>query len=1090
MSDNVIPIIDQKERELALNIAKSFIVEAPAGSGKTELLIRRYLKLIDSVDNPEEILAITFTKKAAGEMLTRIINNLKKDINNPKYRKIIDNPNQLKIMTIDAFCAFLSKKMPVLSGIGSFCDIAENAEYLYKTAVRNFLKNIKEADYKKHIENLLLALDNRFDLFESFLVKMLGTRDKWMPYIYSVSELINQDEIINTIKEIKKNSTYQIEKIISKDDIEELESLLGIIVDNILTNDIKSSQAKQILKNHESNEKLYITLSYILFTGDDKLSFRKRFDKNLGLPTSAKDEKKIISGIIEKYRVYEKDLSEIFSLLRLLPDDYHQAEIDFISSLCKILPLLVANLKVVFQNFLKIDFIEVTQAALNALGDELNPTDLALVIDYKINHILFDEFQDTSLTHFRLLKKIISEWNNNSGKSLFIVGDPKQSIYRFRNAEVSLFMEVALNGIFNLDLEYIKLKTNFRSKNNIVSFVNKVFNKSFPQKIDALFGAIPYSNSNSFDKSLTSEQINLNIFEDDSEYQEEVFIVNNIKKILTSNPQDSIAILIRNRRHARFLIKHLNKNSINFSAVDLDLLYENALIQDLLSLTKAILFLNDRTAWFSVLRAPWCGLLLEDLEILANFDEDSTFIWELINNKEITSNLSTDGQKRLNNFILAFQSAINIRYRVPFYRLIEKLFLDLSGNFFIKSEKEQELICEFFDLLDSFDASFGILNPDEFYSKIEKLYYSSNDTQDCNVQIMTIHKSKGLQFDHVFVPMLHKQSRAREHELLLSQEYHNKEFNGFVLAPFNEYLDINDSESNIYNVLRYIDKQKEYHESIRLLYVAITRAVKNCYLSAVLDEKKLEKGPVRGSLLFCIWDGISLDDIKYYKSAGNNKLDSNLISNKIKNYNFRLSSEYIEYNKNILSKKNIAIDNSNSNKNPSVYLYEDNTFALIGTYVHRLLKTYAEDKNSILDNIFQSNFKNIIFEQLLALGLSNSKLDFAYEVITQVFKNIQNDSKADFIFKFYEESSNEKSFSYFDSKNKLNTIRIDRFFIDPESDVVWIIDYKIFEDFKDNQNLSEYIRQMKLYIRAIKNIYNKEVKAMLYSPYTQAGLVL
>tara|TARA_R110002126_G_scaffold135987_4_gene280441 strand:- start:92545 stop:95802 length:3258 start_codon:yes stop_codon:yes gene_type:complete len=1085
MNNLNIKVLDQKERNLALDISKSYIVEAPAGSGKTELLIKRYLKLLDKVDNPEEILAITFTKKAAGEMLSRVLDKIKQNPND-KYKIILDNPNSLKIMTIDAFCAYLSKKMPVLSGIGSFCDIAENAEYLYKTAVRNFLKNIKENNYKIHIEKLLLALDNRFDLFESFLVKMLATRDKWMPYIYSVSDLIDQNEIINTIQEIKKNSIYQIEKILTKQDVKILTELLEFAVDNIITNDIQSTQAKNITDNFESLENnfenIYKTISYLLFTGDRKLSFRKRLDKNIGFPPNCKEQKQILISIISKYEHLEDDLGDVISLLRILPDDYNKSEIEFISSLCKILPLLVANLKLVFQNFLKIDFIEVTQAALNALGDNLNPTDLALVLDYKLSHILFDEFQDTSLTHFRLLKKLISEWGNDLNKSIFIVGDPKQSIYKFRQAEVSLFMEVAQNGIDNINFEYIKLKTNFRSNNNIVSWVNRVFDKSFPKKIDLLFGAISYSRSDSFNKEITKDKVSINIFENDVNYVEEEFIVDEIQNILINNPQDKIAVLLKNRKHGKYIIKLLNEKNINFSAVDIDLLQDNYFIQDLLSLVKAMLFLSDNVAWFAILRAPWCGLLLEDLDIIANYDSDNSFIWEVINNQEVTANLTKDGQKRVANFITCFEKALNNRYLVKFYLLIKTLWNDLNGSIFIKSKEELDIINEFFDVISSFEKNNSILNPDEFYSKLEKLYFSPKDNQSSNIQIMTIHKSKGLQFDHVFVPMLHRTSKANDHELLLSQEYHAKNFNGFVLAPFNEYLDIDDSSNNIYNVLRYIDKQKSYHESIRLLYVAITRAKKSCFLTAVLDEKKIEKGPSKGSLLNCIWQGINLEDIKYHKS----EITNNISMTKINNINLRVSSNFINNNLN----KNIIIENNNNlNKNPGVYNYEENTSSLLGTYVHRLLKSYAENKEIILKQIFHNNYKKIIFEQLSSIGVSLNNLDYCYALILKVFNNIQNDKQADFIFKNYEDFANEQSYSYINNKSQISTIRIDRTFVDSKTNIRWIIDYKITDSLDDFDKLDQYRKQLEIY----KNVFShqqNDVNALIYLPLLSKIILL
>ena len=148
-------IDDAQARREALNIEKSYIVQAPAGSGKTELLIQRYLKLLAHVQRPEQILAMTFTRKAAGEMKNRVLQALASAgnaespqaahekttweiarqalINNEAQGwRILDNPSRLKIQTIDSFCASLTKQTPLLSGMGSLLEVEEKSRELYR----------------------------------------------------------------------------------------------------------------------------------------------------------------------------------------------------------------------------------------------------------------------------------------------------------------------------------------------------------------------------------------------------------------------------------------------------------------------------------------------------------------------------------------------------------------------------------------------------------------------------------------------------------------------------------------------------------------------------------------------------------------------------------------------------------------------------------------------------------------------------------------------------------------------------------------------------------------------------------------------
>src|SRR5438128_746432 len=175
---------DQAQRLLALDPSQSFIVQAPAGSGKTELLIQRFLTLLTHVKTPEEVLAITFTKKAANEMRVRIIKALKQAQSETApesmhARKtwtiarlvlqrdkqfnwnLITNPNQLRMQTIDSLCAYLTKQLPILSHFGSQPDIAQDPHFLYSEAVQEVLTHVEENfEWSQAISQLLLHLDN------------------------------------------------------------------------------------------------------------------------------------------------------------------------------------------------------------------------------------------------------------------------------------------------------------------------------------------------------------------------------------------------------------------------------------------------------------------------------------------------------------------------------------------------------------------------------------------------------------------------------------------------------------------------------------------------------------------------------------------------------------------------------------------------------------------------------------------------------------------------------------------------------------------------------------------------------------------
>ncbi len=150
-----------------------------------------------------------------------------------------------------------------------------------------------------------------------------------------------------------------------------------------------------------------------------------------------------------------------------------------LQSLFALLPLLVAHLKVIFNDSGCMDFIEVSLNALQALGGDEAPTDLACFFDYRMQHLLIDEFQDTSLLQYQFFSKLVSQWQNGDGKSLFVVGDPMQSIYRFRSAEVGLFLKAKKEGIGPVKLIPLQLKCNFRSTTTLLDWINEKGNGFF-----------------------------------------------------------------------------------------------------------------------------------------------------------------------------------------------------------------------------------------------------------------------------------------------------------------------------------------------------------------------------------------------------------------------------------------------------------------------------------------------------------------------------------------------------------------------------------------------------------------------------------
>src|SRR5215471_2620852 len=191
----LLPSPDREQRAAALDPARSFAVQAPAGSGKTELLIQRFLRLLASVEQPEAIVAITFTRKAAGEMVERISRALRGEATESLTRdlaaaaasrdrergwNLLQHPGRLRVQTIDALCMSIAGQMPWLARLGALPRIEDDTRELYEEAARRTVLLIAEPPYREPIETMLRHLDNNAARLRELLAAMLAKREQWL----------------------------------------------------------------------------------------------------------------------------------------------------------------------------------------------------------------------------------------------------------------------------------------------------------------------------------------------------------------------------------------------------------------------------------------------------------------------------------------------------------------------------------------------------------------------------------------------------------------------------------------------------------------------------------------------------------------------------------------------------------------------------------------------------------------------------------------------------------------------------------------------------------------------------------------------
>ena len=518
----------------------------------------------------------------------------------------------------------------------------------------------------------------------------------------------------------------------------------------------------------------------------------------------------------------------LHNLRSLPPTRFDDRQWQVLAALFEVLPIAVVQLRLAFQRAGAVDFIEVAVAARTALGPSDAPSDLAYALDYRIQHWLVDEFQDTSHSQFALLEALTAEWQRDDGRTVFLVGDPMQSIYAFRQAEVGLFLQARHTGLGSLPLTPLQLTVNFRSQAGLVEWVNDSFADAFPPVEDVARGAVTFESSVAFHEALEDLAVAVHAFPGKNYALEAARVLEIIRQSRVEDPRGSIAVLVRTRSHLLDIVAHLQQAGIRYRAIDIDPLERRPVVQDLLALTRALQHTADRPAWLAILRAPWCGLKLADLLALAGADRNAA-VWDLVRRPELQGQLDDEAQQRLARFIAVMERALPLAGRLPAARLIEKTWMELGGPAGLDSSRAVEDADAFLNLLEKAAPGAGV-DLEELHAQMGKLFAQPDPEADETLQLMTLHKSKGLEFDTVILPGLARTPRNDDASLLLWMD--QAVLPGQIaplLAPIKE---AGAERDELYRWVQSEQSQKFDFEVTRLLYVAVTRARKRLHLLA------------------------------------------------------------------------------------------------------------------------------------------------------------------------------------------------------------------------------------------------------------------
>lgn len=872
-------LVDVQQRCRAVDPLSSFHLEAPAGSGKTSLLTARFLRLLGVVEHPRQILALTFTNKAAGEMRERVRTMLSRAADgsgpsNPQDAEMLDaaaaamerhkrtrdlllGGDFLQIQTFHSFCFALVSQAPLEAGVipGATLFAETDQAVLLRETIDATLMEIMERaagdPWRRAAENRLLYLNNSWPILAKELEEIMQRREALGDLIEVLSREKAEESFLAGLRELAETelgalaAAFRSTSLAAswEDFIGDLETkgagaaaLLPGVVPGGRWEDLAAwaDMAKVLLTNAGGPRKQ---------AGPDK-GFYPRFSKTPWYE-AIQEIPQAVAGRLHAVRelpssdAANPNVDALWDLVLLI-----QAVAEAYERHCRKLRLL--------------DFSDLEMAALR-LFDGMRPTDLQLLLDHQIRHVLVDEFQDTSRQQWLLLQRLCAGWMPGDGRTLFVVGDPKQSIYGFRKAEVSLFMEAAaglpLESSVLLPLECLTLGTNFRSTPGLIEWCNRVFGKTVMSNPRAEFDEVGFTaaaapNSGGCGGAEAtmcacgggdSDAPELALFvrwpdAASGRAREAAWIARSIAVELTEGnlrPDQTIGILLFARTHLPVYLTALQERQVAVQVAEGLKLTERPEVEYLWQLCRALVLPHDHLAWAVQLRSPWLSLDYE--KIFAVFSKEAGPWVEKIR-------ASTQENEEVRIFWEHLREARQRLGHEPLADVLEAAWLSLGGAR-LTAERwgGRGLACcrRFLDLV----AEAEVFEPVRTVERVEELLKGAfepvdPDAASSRVHLMTVHRAKGLEFDSVYLPFLDWNPLARERiekpPYLLERGMLASGRHLLAIRPDRRGGEIDP----VYRMLQKLHLGRRWGEAKRLFYVAATRARSRLSMSAVLPLRR------------------------------------------------------------------------------------------------------------------------------------------------------------------------------------------------------------------------------------------------------------
>lgn len=840
-----------ERQKSALNWNYDLAVTAGAGTGKTLILIERYVDILINQDiDIRQLLAITFTNKAAAEMLNRVSQKIEFLLfttgEGPGYEKLLKIRNHLSyayISTIHAFCARLLREYPLETGglDPGFSILSEiQSELMIEECINKEIAEINSTDSEwlelfrvfnpESVRTMLqVALEHRFE----------------MEQILSRFEETSNDQLYDQLKHL---FYQQVNKDFDQKQLERIREIASDIYTKENSTIRRSEKAETIFQGLQKIKE-YVSTGNINY-------WVNLFSFTQLMTTKDGESYKTITYLGGKDSWTSEQKEDLLKLSGLLSEIALWMNQNIVSCPGSLELVVIKNLKKFYELYLRVETrYSKSKKRQNMIDfeDHLLLTYHLLLKDNEIRHevssrfkyIMVDEFQDINLLQWKIIELLAGGNENN----LFIVGDPKQSIYGFRNADVRVFNSVQKRLAKSRSESVIQLNESFRFKKQIGQFINTVFSDILKFTPENQW-EVGYDTIETKRKDADGGQIEFAALDkSNNDNAQAKFIATRIHQLLanTAYQAGEIAIILRSRTHLIEIENTLREHGIPFQTLGGIGFFQGQEIYDTFHMLKFLLNPNDDLALIGLLRSPFANITDEGLFFLSVFNAETSY-WNKLQHLDEIDHLPDEDRERLNLFRENSNRWLARRDRIGYFELLSEIFNESLYRAIMQSDFKGDQIIANIDKLLSIildyerDRFTSIVDFSGSLDRFINTYHKEGEAflefeEDNSVKIMTIHQAKGLEYPVIFLPYLNQKSNLSERQSV----YFDEDW-GVISNLTASILNSQTPGQNSFyllDLLKFKQTQKDLAELKRLFYVGCTRARDHLILCGELGDKKI-----------------------------------------------------------------------------------------------------------------------------------------------------------------------------------------------------------------------------------------------------------